>query len=111
MSRLCKSESEDGGSEEDKESDTHSDNNSFSSDNQLEVEVITSTDDFLFDYHATVRPCLLTMQLNRSQYGCIMTGQVPVTGEGFHQPQQQKIGCVTKRDKWNVFFSNLLFRV
>ena len=53
MSRLCKSESEDEGSEEDKESDTHSDNNSFSSDNQLEVEVITNTDDFLFDYHAT----------------------------------------------------------
>ena len=28
-----------------------------------------------------------------------MTGQVPVTGEGIHQPQQQKIGC---HQAWQV---------
>ena len=49
VQQSVESESEGDGSEEDEESDTHSDDSSLS-DNQLEVEVITNTDDFLFDF-------------------------------------------------------------
>ena len=49
IQQSVESESEGEGSEEDEENDTHSDDSSLS-DNQLEVEVITNTDDFLFDF-------------------------------------------------------------